>query len=244
MSAGINHTGINWLLYWKNAEKSYYAELLESNKSNLKKTWSILKNIVNKKRVNKMQEKFKITDNTITTDKSAIVENFNDFFVNIGHDLAKRIPDVGIFPKKYLGDWVLQTIFLEPVTPEELSKIVQSLKNGAPGHDGVSSQILKETMNAIIDPLCFCVIDPWNKVSSPMNWNLQMYYPCSNREIPCFSIIIARYHYCVLCQRFSRGSCFPDCWIFLKNTTFSLKTNLGSGVCILLIWLWCLWWIK
>ena len=109
----------------KNAEKSYYAELLESNKSNLKKTWSILKNIVNKSRVNKMQEKFKITDNTITTDKSAIVEHFNDFFVNIGHNLAKRIPDVGIFPKKYLGDRVLQTIFLEPVTPEELSKIFQ-----------------------------------------------------------------------------------------------------------------------
>ena len=41
------------------------------------------------------------------------------------------------------------------MTPDELSKIVQSLKNGAPGHDGVSSQILKERMNAIIDPLCF-----------------------------------------------------------------------------------------
>ena len=60
-----------------------------------------------------------------------------------------------------------------------------------------------------------------------MNWNLQMYYPCSNREIPCFSIIIARYHYCVLCQRFSRGSCIPDCWIFLKNTKFSLKSKFG-----------------
>ena len=26
----------------KNAEKTYYADLLESNKSNLKKTWNIL----------------------------------------------------------------------------------------------------------------------------------------------------------------------------------------------------------
>ena len=82
-------------------------------------------------------------------------ENFNDFFVNVGHNLAKHIPNVDIFSRNYMRDRVLQTIFIEPVTAAELIKIVHSLKNGAPGYDGVPSQILKETINTIINPLCF-----------------------------------------------------------------------------------------
>ena len=34
----------------KCAEKQYFADLLESNKSNLKKTWTIMKHIVNRKK--------------------------------------------------------------------------------------------------------------------------------------------------------------------------------------------------
>ena len=139
----------------KFAEKTYYADLLESNKLNLKKTWNILKHIVKKKRGDKMQEKFKRSDNSITNDKYIISENFNDFFVNVGHNLAKHIPNVGIFPRNFMGYRVLQAIFMEPLTVAELIKIVHYLKNGAPGYDGVPSQILKDTINTIIDLLCF-----------------------------------------------------------------------------------------
>ena len=91
----------------KCAEKKHYAELLESNKSNL-----------NKKRNQKSQSKFKLSDNSITSDAYVISENFNDFFVNIGHNLAKRIPQTDISPNHYMGARVTQTIFLEPVTPD------------------------------------------------------------------------------------------------------------------------------
>ena len=47
---------LNGLL--KIAEKKYFAEKFENNKSNLKKTWSILKGIINKRKNNKTQEKF------------------------------------------------------------------------------------------------------------------------------------------------------------------------------------------
>ena len=51
-----------------------------------------------------------------------------------------------------MGDRVLQTIFMEPVTAVELIITVHSLKNGAPGYDGVPSQILKETINLWCSP--------------------------------------------------------------------------------------------
>ena len=50
-------------------EKNYYAELLIANKSNMKKTWSVMKSIVNKNKSNQYQSKFKLNDGSVTTNK-------------------------------------------------------------------------------------------------------------------------------------------------------------------------------
>ena len=68
---------LNHLL--KIAEKTHVAEKLESNKANLEKTWSILKGIINKRNNAKIQEKFKLSDGSMTSDKQMISERFNDF---------------------------------------------------------------------------------------------------------------------------------------------------------------------
>ena len=47
-----------------------------------------------------------MSDKTITSDKTIIAENFNDFFVNIGNNLAKRLLSVSISPCRYMGDMV------------------------------------------------------------------------------------------------------------------------------------------
>ena len=59
------------------------------NKKNIRKNWTIIKSVVNKARnARHCQNKFVISDETITTDKELIVEKFNDYFVNIGPTLA------------------------------------------------------------------------------------------------------------------------------------------------------------
>ena len=62
------------------AEKEHYANLFDANRSNMKKTWNLLKGIINKKKQTKVQTRFKIDLNNIITNKSAISEKFNDFF--------------------------------------------------------------------------------------------------------------------------------------------------------------------
>ena len=112
----------------KIAEKTHVAEKLESNKSNLKKTWSILKGIINKRKSAKIQEKFKLSDGSITSDKQMISERFNVFFVNIGNSLSRGIPVVNTSPTECMGERLLCSIFLEPVVPQELDEIIKSLK--------------------------------------------------------------------------------------------------------------------
>ena len=137
----------------KKAEKKHYADILTLSKNNIRKTWQILKNIINKHKKSKCQDKFKLSDGSMTSDKQTISTKFNDFFVNIGPTLARAIPDQNITPDKYLTDRVTNTIFLSPVSLEEITKLVLSLKESAPGHDQIPAQLLKGSINIIGESL-------------------------------------------------------------------------------------------
>ena len=56
----------------------------------------------------------------MTSDKRLISEKFNDFFVNIGPTLAKRIPIIDKSPLSYMQFSINESIFLAPVTPTEI----------------------------------------------------------------------------------------------------------------------------
>ena len=118
-----------------NEEKRYYANLLATERRNMKKTWVILKGIVNKNKSNQSQSQFKLSDGTITNDKYMICEKFNEFFVSIGPNLAKKIPEARYFTFVLPRGKSVHTMFLEPVSLEEVTNIFQNLKNSAPGHD-------------------------------------------------------------------------------------------------------------
>ena len=142
----------------KCAETKYYADILEKNRSNLKQTWVILKSIINKNKSSRIQEKFKLNDGSTTTEKSVISEKFYDFFINIGPSLARKIPEQNIPPSQFMGDRVTNTIFLEPVTIEEVKNIVMSLEKGAAGYDDISANILKYCIQFVSEPLEYLCI--------------------------------------------------------------------------------------
>ena len=89
------------------AERDYYAKILEANKSSMKKTWSILKQVINKKKFSKPETQFKLDDNSVTSNHALISEKFNDFFVNIGPNLANKIPDQNKKPEDFLGNQIM-----------------------------------------------------------------------------------------------------------------------------------------
>ena len=63
---------------------------------NIKMTWrdhGLIKDIINRNKKVAFQTKFRIGTDDVTTDKNIISNKFNDFFINIGHTLARSIPD-------------------------------------------------------------------------------------------------------------------------------------------------------
>ena len=97
------------------AEKKHYAHTLEANKSNMKKTWTILKRIINLNKSKRVQEKFKLQDETITDNKVTISESFNTFFVNIGPNLAKGMSNQPQTPNVLYWFHLYNSLFLVPI---------------------------------------------------------------------------------------------------------------------------------
>ena len=79
--------------------------------------------------------------------KYEFCEHFNSFFANIDPTLAKDIPKSNRHVESFLGDRVTDSIFLNPVTHEELLDIVHNAKDmKSKGYDGVDMCMLKKVI--------------------------------------------------------------------------------------------------
>ena len=89
------------------------------------------------------------------TDGSVLSNTFNDLFINIGPNLAGKIPNVGVSPVDYMGQPLVNSLFLSEVTTNEISQILGSLKNGAAGYYEIKACLLKLVSPFIAEPLMY-----------------------------------------------------------------------------------------
>ena len=76
------------------AEKDFYAKKLNECHGDPKRTWKIINNLVNKNNHDHSGDSVEFMyNNNKLTDKKVIAEKFNEYFVNIGKNLAKKIPN-------------------------------------------------------------------------------------------------------------------------------------------------------
>ena len=136
----------------KNAERRHYHDMLNEHKGNLKKSWSIIKTVINKRKHKPLATKFRQGD-TIIEDKVTIAEHFNKYFVNVGATLANKIPDSNKNPTDYIKNKVLDSFFLEATCEAEVEKIINSMKDSAAGWDDLLPNIMKTIKEYIKIPL-------------------------------------------------------------------------------------------
>ena len=89
----------------------------------------------------------------MTTDKHKIANGFNKFFVNIGPNLASKIPLDNRSPTSYMRDRVADVMPVTLATEEEVVRIIRALKDSSSGWDHISARIVKNTHFTFIKPL-------------------------------------------------------------------------------------------
>ena len=86
----------------RSAERKYYQDLLIEHKTNVKKSWQIIKGIINKRQYRPNNTKFK-HNGAIIEDCKLVAAKFNKYFVNVGESLAKSIPQSRRTPDEYIN---------------------------------------------------------------------------------------------------------------------------------------------
>jgi hypothetical protein len=138
-------------------ERQFYQEAIHQNKNNLRKTWAIMKDIINKKKDSKKTVYFTHNNRKIV-DNFEISSLFNDFFTNVGSSLAKKIPASNDTAISYLKGNYPNTIFLKPTNTVEIIKIINDLKtNSSCGWDDISPKVIKFCHFHIVDSLVYIV---------------------------------------------------------------------------------------
>ena len=136
----------------KQGEKLYYQDLVHGYRNNMQKTRSVIKRILNKSKGG-VSRSMIIHNNETITDDHLIANSFNYFFVNVGPELANRIQSSPISASRYMKTQIVNSIFLETVSPEELLQVIKCLKHSAVGYDELDAQHIKSSSSIISQPL-------------------------------------------------------------------------------------------
>ena len=128
--------------------------MISANKDNLRKTWAIIKNVINKHKHSKTVKQFHY-NGRILEDAHAISNGFNEYFVNVGPHLAKQIPKDSADFRNFLPESSLNSIYIKPASTCEVNKIINELRHGSPGWDNFTAKSLKCVSEYMIDVLTY-----------------------------------------------------------------------------------------
>lgn len=137
------------------AKSQYYGKLLNESRNDIKETWKIMKNAMNKTtdKTSTIQT-IKHKDKTWDTE-SDIANAFCDYFTNVGLSFAQKISKSKKDYTQFMGNATPNSIFLNPTDTEEILNIFKNLKpKTSSGHDNINAKLLKEIQQEIKDPLC------------------------------------------------------------------------------------------
>ena len=101
----------------KDSKKKYFQERLSFYKNHIKNTWKTLKDVIGKTKIseNRLPKKIALENKEIT-DQKTIAEKFNKFCVNVGPNVASKIPQNSNHYRSYLPDitTLLDEHYLKP----------------------------------------------------------------------------------------------------------------------------------
>ena len=138
----------------RKSKANYFNDQLRKYQNNVKKTWDVIKEVIGStKSTSHTLPKRLIINNVEVLEKKKIAEHFNRYFVNIGQNLASKIPT----SQKNFQDFLTGNYpsFAEsPLTDDEIKIAFTSLKSKkSSGFDDVSPNVVTFAFDALFRPI-------------------------------------------------------------------------------------------
>ena len=129
-----------------NAKSSHYAEKIEVYKNDMKKTWTTINQIINRRRAKTKYPPFFEVGSKKITDQKEVAEEFNKFFGTIGKKLADEISSDGL-PQvdDYLGEKPKSKFNFQATNSARIKKNMDEMApKQSTGYDNLSPKVLKD----------------------------------------------------------------------------------------------------
>ena len=171
----------------RNAKKDYYSSKIADQKFNPKKAWKSINNLLGRQNKPTVVNEINLDGKSFTTPKD-IAEGSNDYFSNIGPDLASKIDTSNYNFETYTKTAESEFAAFQPVTVSHVCRLLHGLSsNKATGIDKISCKIIKIAAPAISDSLTFIFNQALTLSSFPNEWKMARVIPLyknGQRNIP------------------------------------------------------------
>ena len=140
----------------RKVKQNYYMELLKDAHGDQGKVWHVINNLIGKQKTRiGIPTTLFDKQNTEQSNPELICEEMNQFFCNVGSDLASTIPDNGIDPTSYLNPVSHpHSFFLTPVDEHEIFTKLSTIKTSkSPGPDMIHPRFIKDGKTFLTHPL-------------------------------------------------------------------------------------------
>ena len=117
---------------------SYYRDLLEQHRSDIRKTWNIINSLIGRTRNKSSIPDTFMINNKRESNKQIVADSFFQYFTNICKQFADAItPSKHSFESYLKSERNSHSMFINPTDPSEISKIIKSfkMKKKNTGHD-------------------------------------------------------------------------------------------------------------
>ena len=164
----------------RKAESMHINQQFRDAQKDTRKTWKILDEAINRKRkAGEITSLFKI-EGAITNDQKLIANKFNEQYVNMGPNLAKKFKGQANF-QKYLP-YNKPDFNLAPVAPHEVKTIIDNMGNKTShGHDLLTNNILKRLSYILYQPLTRIINKSISQSIFPHIWKKSRVIPLLKR---------------------------------------------------------------
>ena len=138
----------------RKSKRIYYSSKILQFKNNAKKTWSVMKELIGKARNTKSSLSIKLViEKKEVTEIKDIAEEFNNFFTNVGPNLAKKVPNSSNSITSFLNE-TRSIMEKNSLSINELKEAFFLLKtNKSPGYDDINFNVVKKCSGEINEPL-------------------------------------------------------------------------------------------
>ena len=171
---------------------NYFANYFHKNSCDIRKIWQGVKDIISLKASSSAKPIFLKLNDTVTSDPLLVAKSFNSYFSFVADKIRPKILECDKHLSSFLKQPNLNSVFLSPVTSDEVCKLIQSMycsKISEPYN--IPTKIFKLVATEISFPLAELVNLSFSTGKFPSLLKLSKVIPifkkgCSSVLSPCY----------------------------------------------------------